>query len=242
MKKGDKMKDNNKKKGLFVRLVMWARSLGSEPKKLEFYDLFQMQVEEIRNSSTYLRQLMQKSLSVDEKNSLHSKIKKSETIGDNILREISKLTNESVTSPFPRQDILNLARLLDDVLDGIEGAADNFIYYQVSKFNSSYLKMATIIDDGAELLTRVVPALEKFEHPMEIYAEMRELEHQADEINKTIIPKSYLAANTATSLDEFKILWIEAITTDKIITRMEKTADSLRHVTDTIKGVIAKRV
>ena len=31
-----------------------------------FFELFQMQVEEIRNSSTYLRQMMQKSLDFDE--------------------------------------------------------------------------------------------------------------------------------------------------------------------------------
>lgn len=226
------------KKSLLSRL----RSISILPNNRRFFTLFQAQMDEIKLSSSLLLQLTQNSTDSYRRPQIHRQIKESETRGDNILGQLYNLTNDSVTSPFPRQDILNLGRLLDDVLDGIEGAADHYINFEITEPKPALEDMARIIAQAGELLTDIIPALQKFDHPIDIYSSMRELEHRADDINKEIIPRSYLAANAATSMDEFKAAWINAIATDKIITKMETTADSMRHVADTIKEVIAKRV
>ncbi len=228
----------------------------------EFSALFREQVQKIEEIAQLFQQLID-CHETETQQQLHKKIKRIESEADDILTRIKSACEDSLIPPFISADILDISRLLDDIVDGIEGAADDFIEYKIEMPPSEIISITEIVVKASMKIHAIVPALEKFEHPIDLYGEMRELEHLADVINKKGIPKFYLEVEEAARqlskmgsvlktlkgaqrvidlISQTIQMQNRAIAIDKVITRLEKTTDTLRQVTFLVRGVISKNV
>ncbi|MFA5051796.1 MAG: DUF47 family protein [Patescibacteria group bacterium] len=217
------------------RSIFRIRQLGFLPNNAAFFDLFQKQVDEINFAAQKLLELVNNSHDPEKRKTLHKAIKDAERRGDDLVRELSALIMDSITTPFPRQDIHTLGQILDDTLDGIEGATDTIVNFRILNPSDRLKLMVGYIAEDATILQGIIKYLRRFDHPIDIYEAIRTLEHDADKINKVDIAEAFLSSRTVDDV-------VSAIAFSRAIGRLENTADLFRLASDFVKGVISKRV
>jgi hypothetical protein len=91
------------------------------PRTTEFYDLFTAAGE---NALAAARQAEARFRTFPETEVSQEEIKGLETEGDRLTQQIIELLNTQYITPFDREDIYQLAKEIDDVVDFIEHASD----------------------------------------------------------------------------------------------------------------------
>ena len=90
------------------------------PRDAQFYDMFAAVAQRLTGSATLLHEVF-KSPSALEENV--SRIKALEHEADNLTHDVVDRIDRTFVTPFDREDIHELARALDDVVDLIVGGA-----------------------------------------------------------------------------------------------------------------------
>lgn len=137
--------------------------------------------------------------------SLH--LKNYETAGDTLIHELIVMLNKSFMTPIEREDILELAIRMDDILDGI----DNF---------TAHLEMFTLveIDDSMRtFLGYIVKSTDEIVKAMELLAQkkllkmhehsilIKDYERKCDEVLRSSIKQLFLNEKIQFALFNLKI-------------------------------------
>src|SRR5271165_5302761 len=104
---------------------------------------------------------------------------------DEAVAGIIKALDRSFITPFDREDIHNLATLIDDILDNMEETAHRFEIFRIEKPTSEAVVMSRIIQDCCTRLADAIRLLRGMKNAEEIQAHLREisrLENEADRI------------------------------------------------------------
>ena len=96
------------------------------PRTSEFYDLFTAAGE---NALEAARLVDARFRAFPEREVRQAQVKELENKGDDLTREIIELLNTQYITPFDREDIYELAKAIDDVVDFIENASDLLTLY-----------------------------------------------------------------------------------------------------------------
>ena len=89
------------------------------PKETKFYPLYQQQAAYIDKAATLLRQMLMET-DLDQLEALRKDIKVCETEGDQVLRDFYSQLFATVLTPFDRDDVHELAEMMDTFLDRID--------------------------------------------------------------------------------------------------------------------------
>jgi uncharacterized protein Yka (UPF0111/DUF47 family) len=76
------------------------------------------------------------------------KMKEYESKGDTFVHEVIKELNDAFITPIEREDILQLAMSMDDVLDGLEACAALFEMYSITDADEFMLKFVDAIQNS----------------------------------------------------------------------------------------------
>src|SRR5947199_8279260 len=98
------------------------------PRTTEFFALFTAAGE---NALETARLAERRFRGFPERTVDQTEVKERETQGDELTREIVELLNRQYITPFDREDIYELAKAIDDVVDYIENASDLLGLYKV---------------------------------------------------------------------------------------------------------------
>ncbi|WP_176786472.1 DUF47 domain-containing protein [Thermoactinomyces sp. DSM 45892] len=169
---------------------------------------------------------------LEEKEKYAERLKELESKGDAFTHLLIKELNSTFVTPLDREDILNLAVKLDDVLDGIEACAARFVYFHVNKSAPYLVQFAEIIVSSAQLLQESFIALEKkdFQSIRKISIEINDLENQGDKLMRDSLYT--LFENPSDGLELFKM--------KEIIEKLERVTDLFEDLMDVMEGVILK--
>ncbi len=160
-------------------------------------------------------------------------ITKIEQDGDDLVHQIITDLNNSFITPIEREDALQLADTMDEVLDGLEDIAVHFYMFGITKMSPSMVGMASNIDKGID----------------EIYEAMRLLsEKNLKAIKEHIIQIStyegendHLIRRAVKELfDEHKDDPIRLIQIYEIYKLLERTSNSCHHVSKVLDTVVMK--
>ena len=157
-----------------------------------------------------------------------------EHVGDTITHQIMEQLNRTFVTPFDREDIAQLAHVLDDVTDFIHAAADAMFIYKIDHPSQRAKELANIIVQAASEVERAVPRLRQrgnelkqiFEHCVEI----NRLENMADRVFRSA--QAELFDDTSDITDIIK--WRE------IYEYMESATDRCEDVANVLEGVALK--
>ena len=120
------------------------------PKTTEFYDFFTRAGENMLATARLAEQRFREfpETSVGQKD-----VKELENRGDELTREIIDLLNTQYITPFDREDIYELAKAIDDVVDYIEHASELLGLYKLDsrREQSRRAVPGARRDDGASL-------------------------------------------------------------------------------------------
>jgi uncharacterized protein len=159
-------------------------------------------------------------------------IKKYETVGDTFVETLMKELNQTFITPIEREDILQLAVDLDDVLDDIEHVAGLFEMYSVTNPTEQMKKFVQKIHECSIEISSAIDCLSKKKLPaITPYAlKIKELESNTDNLLRTAIKN--LFANVK---DPIKIIQYK-----EIYEALEGIVNDCRKVAITLESIIMK--
>ncbi len=154
------------------------------PRTTEFYVLFdaagQNALETARKAETRFRSWPQTKVSQQE-------VKHLENEGDDLTRQTIELLNTQYITPFDREDIYELAKAIDDVVDFIENASDLLGLYKVERPMPEALEQCRVLVEAVEHLSRALAELRGFRSAERHLVEIKRLEDEGDRIVRDAI-------------------------------------------------------
>lgn len=198
------------------------------PREEGFFVLFNRAAENIMQSALLLRDLFDDYRDVEAR---AAAIKELEERGDEITHEIMDRLNRTFVTPFDREDIHELARQLDNVIDWIEAAAARMAVYRIPRPTREGQEMTHIITDAAEAIVQAVGNLQRLDKLAGPMREIHRLENLADHVQRDAV--AALFASTANAIDIMK--WKEIYET------LEEATDQAEDVANVLETIRTKQ-
>lgn len=169
---------------------------------------------------------------LSEKEKYAERLKELESRGDEYTHLLVSELNRTFVTPMDREDILELAVKLDDVIDGIESCAARFISFHIDHPTTKLVKFADLLVESAKYLQEAFVALEKkdFEAIRKASIEINSLENDCDRLLLDCISELFENPSDIIHLIKMK----------EIYERLEDVADTFEDVMDVMESVIMK--
>ena len=135
-----------------IRLATFLRG-----KDQALFELFARAGENIQRAAELLDQMLR---TFPDSNALAAEIRVCEQEGDQITHELINRMNKTFVTPIEREDVLQLASALDDVVDYIEEVADFLGLYGIEAPMDQALELANIIVLATRELAIALPMLQ----------------------------------------------------------------------------------
>ena len=150
--------------------------------------------------------------------------------GDRITHDIIRALNERVVSPIDREDMYQLASVLDDVVDYIEEVADFLGLYKVEAPMDQAQAMSRVLLDAARQLAQAMPRMRTFGDIHHFTVEINRLENEGDRLMREA-----LAALFQEGIDPIVVIrWKD------IYERLENAIDSTETVANILENIVIK--
>ncbi len=197
------------------------------PKDREFFDLF----EEAASNGVRAAELLEEMLrGFPESAHLAREILLCEQEGDRVTHDIFSRLNQTFVTPIDREDIIELAKALDDVTDLTEEVADYLVLYKIEAPMDQAQRLATILRDAARQVAAAMPRMRSFEDISHYTVEIHRLENDGDRLSREA-----MASLFDNGVDPMVVIrWKD------IFERLEEAIDATEHVADVLEAVVIK--
>ncbi|BCJ87855.1 DUF47 domain-containing protein [Effusibacillus dendaii] len=161
---------------------------------------------------------------------LFAAIKPFEAQGDEYTHQIIRALNATYMTPIDREDILALASKLDDVLDGLEAAANRFDLFHISAVDNFMHDFAANIMDCANELEQAMKALHrrKMLEIRQYTVRINELENVGDKLMRDSIKSLFARTSDPVDIIKYKELY----------ELLEGISDSYEDVADILESIV----
>ena len=203
------------------------------PKETKFYPLYQQQAAYIDKAATLLRQMLMET-DLDQLEALRKDIKVCETEGDQVLRDFYSQLFAAVLTPFDRDDVHELAEMMDTFLDRIDDSANIILTRRFLAVDEDLTTMADNIMFAAENLSTIITDMPKMldnrKEITRLCQEIKTLENESDVLYGSYISKLF---NNGYSLTEI-------IKRKDLVQVLENTTNSVKYISDKVRSIISK--
>lgn len=197
------------------------------PKDREFFDLFEEAAGNIARAAEMLEEMV---AGFPDTAALGREILTCEHEGDRITHDIVYRLNQTFVTPIDREDILELASALDDVIDLTEEVADFLVLYKVEAPMDPAERLATILKDATRQIAQAMPRMRAFEDISHYVVEIHRLENDGDRA-----VREGIASLFDKGVDPMVVIrWKD------IFERLEEAIDAAEHVADTLETIVIK--
>ena len=193
----------------------------------EFFDLFEEAAQNVVRGADLLDQLL---AHFPDRSDLARDIVICEQEGDRIAHDIHHRLNSTFVTPIDREDILELASDLDDIIDLIEEVADYLGLYKIEAPMEQAQQMAHILVQATRQIAEAMPGLRNFQDLSHYTVEVNRLENDGDRTSRHAIA----------SLFDDGIDPMVVIRWKDIFERLEEAIDACEHVANTLEGIVIK--
>jgi predicted phosphate transport protein (TIGR00153 family) len=199
------------------------------PRTTEFYDLFTAAG---ANALVAARQAQARFRTFPQAEVSQAEIKRLETEGDRLTEQIIVLLNTQYITPFDREDIYELAKEIDDVVDFIENASDLLDLYKVDHPMQQALDQCRVLVEAAEHLANALAELRGFRRAERHLLEVKRLEDEGDRIVRDAIA----------SLFENHVDPLTVIRWKDIFEALEDAIDACETAADVVGNIVVKNL
>ena len=166
---------------------------------------------------------------------LKKEVKTYETAGDEVLQTFYTQLNSTVLTPFEREDVHELAEMMDNFLDRIDDCANIVLTRRFVDIDNDLTTMADHIMFAAESLKNITINLEfmtcgKGKDIARLCNEIKVIEHDSDEIYGKFINKIFTQNYSL----------VEIIKRKDLVQVLENTTNSAKYISDKIRSIHAK--
>jgi uncharacterized protein len=170
------------------------------PKDEAFQDIFVKDGENLLEAARAINGLFAEFDRLDER---VATIQALEHQGDEIDNEIAARLERSFITPFDREDIHELYQRLDDVVDGIQEAAETIVIYGIEAPTDESRRLAGIIAAQGEQLLEALKKLDKIETAGMHLKAIHDLENEADGLSRAAIGRLFRDGSDALTVIKF---------------------------------------
>jgi predicted phosphate transport protein (TIGR00153 family) len=203
------------------------------PKDRKFYPLFEEASANLVAISKVLYEALTTS-SLEKRKIFIREIEKLEHIGDDITHRIFQEVGTSFITPFDREDIQQLASVLDDVLDYIHGSAKRIELYKVDVIHPSMIKLSELIIECSDELNVAISGLRSMKNVHKIreaLVRINSIENHADDVFDNAVARLFEDEKDA----------IEIIKIKEVLSALETATDKCEDAANVIESVIIKQ-
>ena len=200
------------------------------PREEVFFPLFEESASNVVKAAQRLKELVNNWQDVEQK---VNEITELEHQGDTITHKIVAQLHRTFVTPFDREDIAQLAHILDDVIDFIHAASDAMLLYKVDSPSERVKELADIIVQGAVEIEKAMPQLRHRRELKQILkrcVELNRLENAADTVYRSALVELFSDAKDMARV----IQWRE------IYQHMESATDRCEDVANILEGIAIK--
>jgi uncharacterized protein len=197
------------------------------PREQEFFDLFEEAAGNILRAAELLERMLR---TYPEHGELARDILICEQDGDRITHDIIRRLNETFVTPIDREDIYQLASVLDDVVDFIEEVSGYLGIYRIEAPLERAQTLSAILHQSCRALAGAIPRLRGFGDIHHFTVEVNRLENEGDA----------LVREALASLFEHGIDPMLVIRWKDIFERLEDAVDATEHTANILQGIVIK--
>ncbi len=200
------------------------------PKNYDFYTLFETSAGLIVNAAEAFQQLLSKGED-DGRSALATKIRELESRADHNTHQTMTLLHKTFITPIDRQDIHDLIKRLDDILDFMDAAASRIILYEITQVTPELHSFARINYESSLLVHEVVSALKDLRNPSEILRlciEINRLENESDQLLQKAMARLFKEESNPLAIIKLK----------EIYELMETVSDRCEDVANVIENIV----
>lgn len=202
------------------------------PREIKFLQMLDDAAENVMRGVIIFSEFSDKfpKLNAQQKKDYLIKIEEIEHRGDKIIHVISDKLNKVLITPIDKEDIHQLAGLLDDIIDLIYSTTKQIVLYDLRKVDSCILELNKIIREGVKETRILISQLKKIKYAEENAVKIHKLENDADDIYEKAMAELY-AKNKDT---------IELIKLKDIYFNLELVTDKIEDVSVVIQNIVIK--
>ena len=202
------------------------------PKEEKFFEMLSEQAENALEGAKELKSFVHgyEKLNKIQRKSKVDLIKSLENKGDDITHKIMDNLNRTFITPIDKEDIHQMAVLLDDVVDLINAVSLRFVLLGVERIDNYIVKLADIILSAVSELNRSIADLRKLKDMNEHYVRMHSLENEADDIYHEALSELFHFYKNSIDIIKYK----------EIYELLEGITDKCEEVTHVIENIVVK--
>ncbi len=194
------------------------------PSDQAFFDLLEQQAELAARAARLLHELFRDASRLDER---AAAIKELEHEADAATRAVITRLNRTFITPFDPDDILALARGLDDVVDRIDATARHATEFRVGALRAEAVQLAELLERACEEVFQAVTGMRRPDALNEHNRRVKELEEAGDALYHVAMAR--LFSGTPDPLEVIK--WKELVDgLEEALDRCDDVANALTAV------------
>ncbi len=205
-------------------------------KKFNYFKAYETLTELAVKEADLLKETMVAFEGADGLSDAMARMHEYEHAGDDINHDIFEMTAMDFMPPFDREDVVQLAQALDDILDYIDDVLGHMQIYAIQTMPENALLFADLIRKSCKALNAAMMEFhnfkknKKFRH---LIVDINSYEEEADALYK----KAMLHLHTVENQEVMHVLvW------SRIYERMEKCCDATEHAAAIISTIMLKNM
>ena len=208
-------------------LIRWLM-----PKEEQFHELFAKDTANLLQAARSFVEFV--GVDLPARRARMAELRELEHTGDTVTRQIFDALNSSFITPFDREDIRSLATDLDDILDYLEGVAQQLINFELGECPPELREFAEILVEMAAQIDQVTGRIWNLSNAREIQSaivQISDLENKADDLYNKVIADLF----RPNGRDPLQIMkWKE------IYDGLENACDQCKDYTHIVGNVVVK--
>jgi len=197
------------------------------PRETRFFDDFVAMAEQIRLGAAMLDEMLAPDKPIWDK---ADQIKEVEHKCDFLTHGIIQRLHRTFVTPLEREDILELARSLDDVMDAIDDSAAVVRLYSIERVRPDARELARIIKASTDEMVTALKALERKQGVAEPAVEINRLENEADRVHQAAVRRLFEEERDPITIMKWK----------EILDFLEESTDRCEDVANAVEGIVVK--
>jgi predicted phosphate transport protein (TIGR00153 family) len=197
------------------------------PREEKFYTDFQAVADELKNGAVLLEVMLAAEHPVWSR---ADEIKEVEHKCDFLTHAIIQRLNRTFVTPLDREDIHELARSLDDVMDAIDASATLVSLYRLNTVRFGARELAQVITASTEQVRLALGAMEQHKGLLGHAVEINRLENEADRIHQQAVSRLFDEERDPVTVMKWK----------ETLDFLEDATDRCEDVANVLEGVMVK--
>ena len=149
---------------------------------------------------------------------------------DFLTHEIIQRLNKTFVTPIDREDIHEMARTLDDVMDAIDNAASLIPLYHIDRVRPGTRELARVIAQSCDAMRLAVAALESRSGVLEHAVEINRLENEGDRVHQRAVGQLFEEERDPIAVIKWK----------EILDLLETATDRCEDVANLLENIVVK--